>query len=278
MLSRVLVGLDGSERAQHAVSWVRAVFPRAELILLTAIKPGCHCSAPDCVYTNQMALLQIQAARRYLTATAEALAPGSRIVVQEGSPAHSILNAATRLDADLIVVTTHSATGARTPLLGGTAEQLLFGAHRPLLFLPVRNGRPIPPLRIRRILAPLDGSDISEMILPLAESVAAESGAEILIGHILTGPEDRPHLSCRLPGAKIVMRRGAVPEDLLALAREKNVDLISMCAHGHGGLNRRMFGSVTTRVVRESTVPVLVARHDALKRLSRPPREQAHAG
>lgn len=44
------------------------------------------------------------------------------------------------------------------------------------------------------------------------------------------------------------------------LRRARRSDLVVMCSHGRTGLARAAFGSVTEAVVRESPVPVLVAR------------------
>jgi nucleotide-binding universal stress UspA family protein len=43
-------------------------------------------------------------------------------------------------------------------------------------------------------------------------------------------------------------------------ARDEGADLIVMGSHGRSGIARLMLGSVATKVVAESTVPVLVTR------------------
>jgi len=43
-------------------------------------------------------------------------------------------------------------------------------------------------------------------------------------------------------------------------ARDEGADLIVIGSHGHGALRKVMLGSVTTRVLAEATVPVLVVR------------------
>jgi nucleotide-binding universal stress UspA family protein len=47
---------------------------------------------------------------------------------------------------------------------------------------------------------------------------------------------------------------------ILQTAKELGVDLIVVGSHGRSGIARLMLGSVASRVVAESTVPVLVAR------------------
>ena len=47
---------------------------------------------------------------------------------------------------------------------------------------------------------------------------------------------------------------------ILQTAKELGIDLIVVGSHGRSGIARLMLGSVASRVVAESTVPVLVAR------------------
>ena len=50
------------------------------------------------------------------------------------------------------------------------------------------------------------------------------------------------------------------PDGILRSAREDGVDLVVVGSHGRTGLARLMLGSVASKVVAESPVPVLVAR------------------
>lgn len=59
---------------------------------------------------------------------------------------------------------------------------------------------------------------------------------------------------------------GDPAEEIVDYAAEKGVDLIVMCSHGRGGLSRWVFGSVTEKVLRATTVPLLVIRPEALQR------------
>ena len=47
---------------------------------------------------------------------------------------------------------------------------------------------------------------------------------------------------------------------ILEYAKENSVKLIAIATHGHGGLKRIFFGSVADKVLRESSVPVLVIK------------------
>lgn len=58
------------------------------------------------------------------------------------------------------------------------------------------------------------------------------------------------------------VRQGTPEDDILAYADERDIDLVVMGTHGRDGLDRVLLGSVTERVVRNSSVPVLTVRAD----------------
>lgn len=56
------------------------------------------------------------------------------------------------------------------------------------------------------------------------------------------------------------VRRGDPGEEIVALAKERQADLIAISTHGRSGLSRLVFGSVAETVIREAGVPVLVIK------------------
>ena len=70
---------------------------------------------------------------------------------------------------------------------------------------------------------------------------------------------------CDDGGAPITMETRIVEEATAAhgiaqTARDEKADLIVVGSHGHGALRKLVLGSVTTRVLAEATMPVLVVR------------------
>lgn len=144
--------------------------------------------------------------------------------------------------------------------------------------------------KMQRILHPSDFSPASGPALKQAIEVAKESGAELLIAHVLTpvapivgegyiSPRTYEEIeqSARAHGQKqlgtlldrakkagvkaVGLLLEGVPHDQIArAARSKKVDLIVMGTHGRGGFAKLLLGSVAERVVATAPCPVLTVR------------------
>jgi nucleotide-binding universal stress UspA family protein len=62
----------------------------------------------------------------------------------------------------------------------------------------------------------------------------------------------------RLRGWRLMVDTGQPAAEILRIAREAAPDVIVMSTHGVSGVRKRMFGSVTERVLRDTSVPVIV--------------------
>ena len=129
---------------------------------------------------------------------------------------------------------------------------------------------------LERILVPLDGSSTAEAILPHVRRILGRAESEILLVCVI--PPDYASMdtpvrdaSARLAeverrlvgeGAKVRsrVRVGKAAESILDEAQKEHASLIAMTTHGRTGLPRWIFGSVTEKVLRASSVPVWVVR------------------
>jgi nucleotide-binding universal stress UspA family protein len=84
-------------------------------------------------------------------------------------------------------------------------------------------------------------------------SLAAQSADQL---HTFVN-QSFPHRSPQLAGLRVIVKTGQAATEILATARECRADLIVMSSHGVTGL-RRVFGSTTARVLRQTPFPVLV--------------------
>jgi len=144
-------------------------------------------------------------------------------------------------------------------------------------------------MKIRKILAPVDFSDVSEHALSYATGLAADLGAKMLVIYVVEpivfagspiAPEmSVPHLIedqrraaaesvdklvARLAKRKIevegMVRTGTAYHVIVDSAAAESCDLIIMGTHGRGGLGHFLLGSVAEKVVRLSPCPVLTVR------------------
>jgi nucleotide-binding universal stress UspA family protein len=142
-----------------------------------------------------------------------------------------------------------------------------------------------------RILVPLDGSALSELVLPHVEALAEKFGSAIVLIRVnaplstasaAASPPQDPTLVQRLEqqaaGSQLNsvaerlrakgypvqegMPTGQAAHEILESARAAVVDLIAMTTHGTGGLGRLLFGSVADEVLRHAPCPVLLVRVD----------------
>jgi len=139
----------------------------------------------------------------------------------------------------------------------------------------------------KKILLPVDLSEVSPKIAPWALSLAQTFGAEV---HALYVVRRFEHLSTVYVSAEsiekfereiidgaerslsdFVMRHfenrgfdrcqarvvvGDAAEEILEYIKSEKIDLVVMGTHGRKGLERVLFGSVADRVVKMSPVPV----------------------
>ncbi len=146
------------------------------------------------------------------------------------------------------------------------------------------------------ILVRLDGSELAERAVPMAQSIAQSSSTTIHLVQVVSrlpeleagrtggsiqvaeleidaarrlgearitrGKEYVGRVAAQLEKAGIgvttAMLEGGAAENIVNYTREHGIDLVVMSTHGFGGLKRLLVGSVTDRVIRSCEVPVLV--------------------
>jgi len=209
-------------------------------------------------------------------------------LVVQGEPGEAIVNAAAGLGCDLIAMSTHGLTGVRRAILGSVADHVIRHSGG----VPVLLCRPLPEGddgAIESVLVALDGSDLSDGVVPHAQAVATTTGARVTLVRVvdsafkiltMTTPAGFPvpaRLTPELADEIVAAQRAAAEEELarvaaqlqaagatvetvilegdpgeriVALAEEAGSDLVLLATHGRGGVGRALLGSVTDYVVR----------------------------
>jgi nucleotide-binding universal stress UspA family protein len=140
----------------------------------------------------------------------------------------------------------------------------------------------------KKILVPLDGSETSEAILPEIEKLASAFGASICLLHVVPtlifpdtmealvqyetiaeaftkeGEAYLRKIEKRLKDkgftVESLLQQGSEAQRILDQCDREDIDLIAMTTHGRSGVSHWLLGSVTEKIVRHATKPVLLVR------------------
>jgi nucleotide-binding universal stress UspA family protein len=140
----------------------------------------------------------------------------------------------------------------------------------------------------KKILVPLDGSELAKKALDQAEKLAKTFDAEIVLFQVVPfmpiygSPELVTPLivdekqkeaaekyllnlaeELKKKGLKVrsMVRTGqVVAMEIIDFAKESRVDLIVMCTHGRSGITRWVLGSVALKVLTRAEAPILLIR------------------
>jgi nucleotide-binding universal stress UspA family protein len=200
----------------------------------------------------------------------------------------AIVDEAERQNIDLIVMRSRRRPHAAI-LLGSTAETVCRTARCQVLVTHPRErewvGFSTGEIDLNRILVAHDFSSDAEVALNYALSLAQEYQTELHLLHVLTkGEPEEPELAwlqktesaytnaarklqnaipkeaflwCRI---LTEVRWGKAYEEVLAYAKEHEIDLICLGASGSDFALGALFGSSVDRILRQAPCPVLIAR------------------
>jgi nucleotide-binding universal stress UspA family protein len=302
MYSKILVPLDGSKTAENVLPVARCLARSlqipVELLGVVDIAEMARRHIP----TDQASMVRTMfddATRRfgdYLEPVAKNFPIGSvQCTVRKGNAAEAIIESAAVDKQTLIAMATHGRSGLDRWLVGSVAEKVLRGATNSTLVVRAKEGKnPIWEMAtLKRVIVPLDGSELAEGVLPSVEELAKKLDLEVtLLGvygvpsGISSGGEGSLNTSqikgfigglraetlaylekkaAELKGKGLdkvvcVAKEGLAADEIISTARHTLDNLIAMCTHGRTGVTRWMLGSVTETVVRHSGDPVLVLR------------------
>ena len=136
----------------------------------------------------------------------------------------------------------------------------------------------------KHILIPLENSPADETILTHIKPLARLTDAQLLLVHVADGwvarnfnqlqldeseemKQDRTYLERRRSElaaegftCAAVLALGEPSDEIIKLAREKNIDLIAMTTHGHRLISDILYGATADKVRHAVDVPVLLLK------------------
>lgn len=308
MYQRLLVPLDGSELAEVVFTYAKELAGRLDLevILLYVFNPALREFLPmHQAYIERAAEIVRRQSREVQEKTG--LPPGGKPVevrgeLATGHSAEEILRYADENDVDLILMATHGRSGIRRWAMGGVADKVL-RASKIAIWL-VRTEVPdevaYDKWPRKTIIAPLDGSELAESVLPHVEALAKQRGTEpvevvllrvseppVMPSYSIPELSDIPlnwgryeqqetargkqvakeylvGIEKRLKDSHISVRSevlvGKANDAIVEYANKNPFNIIVMATHGRAGLSRWVYGSVAEYVVLGVSSPVLLVR------------------
>lgn len=302
MIRSILVPLDGSRFAESAlplaVRLTRASHGNLRLLLA-------HETAPALIPAGESGWDvpehrgNREKAYTYLAQTAGCLPASGKPIEYEmvdGEVGPALVERIKLTAPDLVVMATHGRGTFGRFWRGSIADYLIRHVTVPILLVrPDRRSRIGIGTGFRKILVPLDLSDLSDLILEPVKAVARITQAHLTLVHVvepafnvaipsppLVAPTEtgRTARECEraqqhldrvaaelraqgFPVATQVLTAAGVARRLLEQLEEGSYDLVAMTTHGRGGVQRAVLGSVATRLVTDAPRPVLVLRPSA---------------
>lgn len=199
MPSKVLVPVDGSNFAEHALPYALGVARRTGSTLhLALVHVPTEMVSPtyplvDAMEDRDAELREHDAA--YMEDLVERLEPSGvevRPALLNGRVASALADYVDDRQIDLVVMTTHGRGGIQRAWLGSTADSLIRHCMIPILLVrPSEETREIGPesdREVHRVLAALDGSDTAETALRDAFELGITADASLILVHTLQPP------------------------------------------------------------------------------------------
>jgi len=278
---KVLVPLDGSELAERAIPYAKAIAKTAgsEVILFTVSTNSKQLDRPMKAYLDTNAK-ELESQKIKVSA-----------VVAYGNVAEEVIKFAEKHKVDLIIISTHGHSGIKRWILGSVAEKILYATCTPVLLVKSK-AQKTSKVDFKKVLVPLDGSAFSETSIPYVKELTKGTGSEIILLQVSEPPilpADRPpdvkpsweeyrdilmaeikqqsleylekvKAGFKAESIRIQVVLGKATDSILQVAQKEKVNLIAMTTHGRTGASRWVYGSVSTRIVGESLQPILLIR------------------
>jgi nucleotide-binding universal stress UspA family protein len=299
MLRTVLVPLDGTRTAEHALPYALAIARRAgaEVMLVHVYSTLQAANEPELLgwHANEY---RVEPGRDYLETVARRLADVSpvkvRTLLRHGYFVEDTLCETGDWAADLVVMAARRRGWWSRLWSGSVSNEVARRSRRPVLLVPGHDISPDlthePPLG--RVLVPLDGTVRAERALGPAAALAALAGGECELLHVdrprpsvvdwLVASHDRSTsaqatrtqeayrylhgVAERLRGLAVPASTAVVTDahhtaDAIArCASLSGADVIAMTSRSAVGWTEFFRGNLAVQVAREASRPVLVCR------------------
>lgn len=296
MFNHILAPLDGSSLAESVMPWImiiaRAMEARITLFRVLEISKTGGCAPPIDPLEWKMCKVEVESYLKMWIKRLQDKGLEAEYVIQEGDPAHRIIEFVNSHDVDLIAACSHGRSGLAGWNLGSVIHKVVSRARISVMI--ARAHKPaagyLEDFPVRKVLVLLDGSKRSEYVLAPLNQLIRSHDTQIILAHAVRKPEiprytplskedlelsnritDRNRqeaqkrlklFQSRLTGN--IHTRVLVSDDVATslhkLAHDESVDLVALSAHGYSGKTKWAYGSVANSFIDYGDTPLLIVQ------------------
>ncbi|MFC1939043.1 universal stress protein [Chloroflexota bacterium] len=293
MYQKMLVPLDGSRLSEVVFPYAKDLAGRLglDIILFHVHSPKESDTIPlHQAYVEHKAQVMKRQLREWQKKSGVGL-EGRKLEVRGelamGYPPEEIMRYAEEQNVDLILMATHGRSGVRRWVLGSVADKILCVSSIPVWLIRAGTAESVTydKWTKRTLLVPLDGSVLAEKVLPHVEALAKQPGVppvDVILLRVAESPTTSGHYFRNIPErreeieqyltnietrfknsglrVKSQVSSGEPAEQIVKHGRADPFSIIVMSTHGHSGMSRWFYGSVTTRVLEHASNPIFLVR------------------
>jgi nucleotide-binding universal stress UspA family protein len=266
----VMVALDGTPDSERAIlvaaDLARGSQTGMQLVQVDELTPALRRSPNSDTAFAVLARVETQSRVSELAERWTSRGIPTVAVLLEGTVESTLLNHIAQVHPECVVMASRGPKGALRSRPGSLTDRVLRASVAPVIVVP-GDDRQVLPRPIKRVLVALDGSPISESVLPAIIDLCRAANAVFLV---TVTPETRLDLRqlyleaiaerLRAHGLQVrsIVRESTQPAATIVLESIRHqVDLIAVSTHSANQLSRFAVGSCTDSILALSTLPVL---------------------
>lgn len=283
----VLVLLDGSSQAEHALPYALAIAQRRGIIVhIVHLPPRFDLMGLGSTHSRPATNGRSQRdSREYLSTVLDRIDRTALVTVKANSisgPDAEDLFVKASMTADLVVMSYRRRGLLRQFWSGSIADRLRRRLFAPVLLVDSCRSPAdliVDPIA-HHVLIPLDGSTFAQRILDPAIAMSRLEGARVTLLNVqnrewtngtfeYTNPPDyligvAKNLQKTIPAvsAHVMTTDRFIASAIASFAQKRQVDLIALATHSDGGWARHWRGSIAESLIRQTRLPLLLMRID----------------
>lgn len=278
MFAKVVVTLDGSKLAEVALPYAEELAAKMgyDIVLLTILDTQeTNAHGNHLRYAKKIEEITKYHAAKYIE-NGKGQTISVTTVTRYGNPAEGIIEYAISSGFPFIVMASHGRSGIGRWTVGSVTDKVVrSNCYQPVMLIRAKESR--SDIREKRImkkaLVPLDGSNISETVIPYITQIAAKLEMELTLLQVVptTNHTNIPDIEAHLQGICSQLKEnnitvyykvniGAVAENIIDFADEFAFDLVAMSTRGMNRGDIFSLGSIAQKVFLGGNTPLLLIK------------------